>query len=65
MPVEDVIDRLLASAMGLPRVCVVKRCQRSKRCFGAGIVCLVHHRGLARRRHAAAMIKLGWARPKP
>jgi hypothetical protein len=52
--------RLLASAMGLPRVCRVKKCRRRKRCFGLGIICLDEHAGLARKRFPAAMAQLGW-----
>jgi len=52
---EDVITRLLASAMGLPRICVFKMCRRRKRCFGPDTVCMRHHRGLVRKRTRAAI----------
>jgi hypothetical protein len=52
---EKVILRLLASAMGLPRICVFKACRRSKRCFGPEMVCIGHHRGLVRKRLRAAI----------
>jgi hypothetical protein len=52
--------RLLASAMGLPRVCRVKKCRQRKRCFGLGITCLDEHAGLARKRFTAAVAHLGW-----
>ena len=52
--------RLLASAMGLPRVCRVKKCRRRKRCFGLGIICLDDHPVLAKKRFPAAMAMLGW-----
>jgi hypothetical protein len=52
---EVLVLRALAKAMGLPRICAVKACRRRKRCRGAGIVCLKHHSGLARRRLGAAV----------
>jgi hypothetical protein len=52
---EDVITRLLASAMGLPRICVFKMCRRRKRCFGPDMACMLHHRGLVRKRVRAAV----------
>ncbi len=52
--------RMLASAMGLPRVCHVRKCRRRKRCFGFGIVCLDEHAGLAKKRFGAALALLGW-----
>ena len=55
--------RLLASAMGLPRVCCVRKCRQRKRCFGLGIVCLDDHRGLAQKRFPAARALLGWDNP--
>lgn len=51
--------RLLASAMGLPRVCRVKKCRRRKRCFGLGVVCLDDHASLAKKRFRSAMAILG------
>ena len=59
---EDVVARLLASAMGLPRICVFKTCRRRKRCFGPGTVCLLHHRGIVRKRMRAAVALI--AKPK-
>ncbi len=53
--------RLLFTAMGLHRVCVVKRCRRYKRCCEE--VCVQHHHGLARARFRSALKKLGWAHP--
>jgi len=61
----ELFDRLIASAAGLPRVCTIKKCRRRKRCLGDELVCLRHHRGLARERYQGALVKLGWARPKP
>ena len=55
--------RLLASAMGLPLVCSVKKCRRRGRCFGLGIVCLEDHAGLAKKRFPAAIALLGWEMP--
>ena len=52
---EDVIARLLASAMGLPRICVFKMCRRRKRCFGPDRICMLRHRGLVRKRLRAAV----------
>jgi hypothetical protein len=64
----ELVDRLIASAAGLPRVCAFKRCRRAKRCFagfGSGEVpCLFHHRGLARTRFASALKRLGWNKPR-
>ena len=51
----EIVGRLLASAMGLPRVCVFKVCRRRKRCFGPHLACFEHHRGLAKKRMAAAI----------
>ena len=60
----ELMDRLIACAAGLPRICSLKRCRRRKRClggFGSGdIPCLRHHRGLARARYGRALKKLGW-----
>ena len=56
----ELFDRLLASAAGLPRVCCLKKCRRAKRCLGPDLVCLRHHRGLARARFKGALKKLGW-----
>ena len=57
----DINRRLLASLVGLPRVCAVKKCRRRKRCFGTGQPCLVHHRGLIAARFEAALQRTGWA----
>jgi hypothetical protein len=62
---DALIERLLASAMGLPRVCVFKVCRRAKRCFGAEPVCLEHHRGLAKKRWRAAAARLAGPGSKP
>ena len=56
----DINRRLLASLVGLPRVCAVKKCRRRKRCFGAGQPCLAHHRGLIAARFEAALQRTGW-----
>ena len=52
---DEIVGRLLASAMGLPRICVFKVCRRHKRCFGPHLACFEHHRGLAKKRMAAAI----------
>jgi hypothetical protein len=52
---DEIVGRLLASAMELPRVCVFKICRRNKRCFGPHLACFEHHRGLARKRMSAAI----------
>lgn len=61
----DLFDRLLASAAGLPRVCVLRRCRRRKRCLGprvgGNLPCKRHHEGLARARFQSALKVLGWA----
>ena len=67
-PDAELFDRLVASAAGLPRVCVLKRCRRRKRCLG-GLVdgappCVRHHRGLARARFQSAIKVLGWPNRK-
>ena len=51
----DIVGRLLASAVGLPRICVFKVCRRHKRCFGPRLACFEHHRGLVRKRMADAI----------
>ncbi len=56
----DINRRLLASLVGLPRVCAVKKCRRRKRCFGAGQPCLAHHRGLIAARFEGALQRTGW-----
>ncbi len=56
----ELARRFIASAAGLPRVCVLKRCRRKKRCLGAGLVCVHHHEGLLRKRYASALARLGW-----
>ena len=50
----------VACAAGLPRICVLKRCRRKKRCLGAGLICVRHHEGLQRKRYASALARLGW-----
>jgi len=64
----EIVDRLIASAAGLPRICALKRCRRAKRCFGAfgsgDVPCLVQHQGLARARYASALKRLGWDKPR-
>ena len=62
---SELIDRLIASAAGLPRLCTIKRCQRAKRCLGPDLVCLRHHRGLARARFKGALRRLGWNDGRP
>jgi hypothetical protein len=56
---EDLILRLLATAMGLPRVCLFKTCRRRKRCLGEEIVCAEHHRGLVEQRIQRAIALFG------
>jgi len=60
----ELINRLVASAAGLPRVCVVKRCRRRKRCLGdlvgGELLCKRHHQGLAKARFRSALKVLGW-----
>jgi len=60
----EVLGRLMASAAGLPHVCVLKRCRRRKRCLGplAGgeLPCRRHHAGLAKARFQSALHVLGW-----
>jgi hypothetical protein len=60
----ELLDRLVASAAGLPRVCVRKRCRRRKRCLGplvrGELPCRRHHKGLAKARFRSALNVLGW-----
>lgn len=67
-PDAELFDRLVASAAGLPRICVLKRCRRRKRCLGAlvdgALPCVQHHRGLARARFQSALQVLGWPNRK-
>jgi len=60
----ELLDRLLASASGLPHVCILKRCRRRKRCLGpivgGELPCRRHHKGLARARFRSALRVLGW-----
>jgi hypothetical protein len=60
----ELFDRLVASAAGLPHVCVLKRCRRCKRCLGPAVggelPCKRHHKGLARARFRSALKVLGW-----
>jgi len=64
----ELVDRLIASAAGLPRVCAFKRCRRGKRCFGGfgsgAVPCLSQHQGLARARFKSALKRLGWDKPR-
>ena len=60
---EDLIARLLACAMGLPRVCRFKACRRRKRCVGPDVVCAKHHSGLVAERLEAAIARI--AVPEP
>jgi hypothetical protein len=51
----EIVLRLLATAMGLPRVCALKACRRRKRC--RGMVCR-QYRALARKRLPAAIKRI-------
>ena len=60
---SEMFNRLIASAAGLPRVCVLKKCRRRKRCFGrigGDLLCKRHHMGLGQARFASALKVLGW-----
>jgi hypothetical protein len=60
----ELIQRLVASASGLPRVCLLKRCRRRKRCLGdldsGRLPCTRQHHGLAKARFRSALAVLGW-----
>jgi len=61
---DEMTDRLLASAAGLPRVCSLKKCRRRKRCFGhydGDLPCKRLHSGLAQARFQSALKALGWS----
>ncbi len=55
---EQVILHVLASLMGLPRLCVFKACRRSKICTDADMICIANHRGLVRKRLRAAIKRI-------
>ena len=64
---KEMALRLIASAAGLPQVCIHRKCRRRKRCFGnwrtersGDIPCLRHHHGLMRKRFQSALKVLGW-----
>ena len=56
----ELARRFIACAAGLPRLCVLKRCRRRKRCLGADLICVHHHEGLLRKRYASALARLSW-----
>lgn len=60
----EFVNRMLASAAGLPRLCPVKKCRRRKRCFGpligGDLLCMRHHKALAQERFQSALKVLGW-----
>ena len=47
---DEMIDRILATECGLPKVCSFRLCRRNKRCFGPGVLCIKDHRGLFEKR---------------
>lgn len=60
---HEFATRMIVSAAGLPRICVLKKCRRRKRCFGKKIgdlMCLKHHHGLSQVRFERALRQLGW-----
>ncbi len=60
----EFIERMIASAAGLPRVCALKKCRRRRRCFGpyeSGLPCTRHHQGLCQARFESALKILGWS----
>jgi hypothetical protein len=62
---EEFCTRMIASAMGMARLCGRKKCRRRKRCFGPyddGLPCLTQHKGLAKARFEGALKRLGWPR---
>ena len=54
---REIVDRLLATAAGLPRICALKRCRRRKRCFGQTTECLRLHTGHSRGIHSSRRCK--------
>ncbi len=62
---EDLIARLLACAMGLPRVCRFKACRRRKRCLGPDVVCAKHPSGLVAERLQRAIARIAAPAPEP
>ena len=64
---EEFGRRMAVSLAGLPKVCVLKRCRRRKRCLGSrpgDLLCLRHHSGLFRARFEAALQQLGEPTPE-
>ena len=55
---DELIDRITASLCGLHRICIFRLCRRHKSCFGPGVLCLKHHRGLMRARLPRAVLCL-------
>jgi hypothetical protein len=63
----EYVERMLASAAGLARICALMKCRRRRRCFGpydGGLPCTRHHQGLCQARFAAALRRLCWANVK-
>lgn len=61
----EYVERMLASAAGLPRICALMKCRRRRRCFGpfdGDLPCKRLHGRLCRKRFAAALRRLGWAK---
>lgn len=59
----EFFDRMVASAAGLPRVCVLQKCRRRQRCFGpydGDLPCKRLHKGLVQARFESALKVLGW-----
>ena len=54
----EIVLRLLACAMGLPRICALKVCRRHRQCRGRDMICRIHHRGLAAKRIDAAIRRI-------
>jgi hypothetical protein len=55
---DEMMCRLMSSAMGLPRICMVHKCRRRHRCFGAGQPCLRIYSGVVAARFDKALALL-------
>ena len=63
---NEMFNRLVASATGLARICVLKRCRRHRLCLGRNgkdLLCKRHYMGLGQARYRQASIRLGWGDP--
>ena len=60
----ELCRRMVLTEIGMPRLCVLRRCRRKRKCFGPNMVCAWHHAGLVEARVAALERRLG-RNPRP